>query len=294
MWIAPNKIIDIFWQTFTVTSAVQIGVAPLSIFYFHQFPGLFFLSNLVIIPFLGIILGFGILVIALAYFDSLPIVIATTFDAIILALNDFIAWVAQFESFLIKDISLNFYLLVAFYLVLISFIYVWKSKSGRAIQHSLISLIILSMVLIFTKQKTTTSELVIFNKNRHTLIGIKKDRSVKFHHNLDNESITQDKTINNYKVGNFISGSKYDIINSVYNLDNKHLLVIDSLGVYNVETFRPDYILLTNSPKVNLNRLIDSLRPKQIIADASNYKSYVERWKKTCLNKKIPFHSTYE
>lgn len=294
LWNAPNKILDIFWQTFTVTSAAQIGVAPLSIFYFHQFPGLFFLSNLVIIPFLGIILGFGILVITLAYFDLLPKAMAATFDTIILALNDFIAWVAQFENFLIKDISLNFYLLVAFYLVLISLIYVSKTKSGRAIQYSLISLIFLSMVLIFTKQKNTTSELVIFNKNRHTLIGIKKNRSVKFHHNLDSESITQDKTINNYKVGNFISESRHDTINSVYDLDNKNLLVIDSLGIYNVETFRANYILLTNSPKVNLNRLIDSIKPLEIIADASNYKSYVERWKLTCLNKKIPFHSTYE
>lgn len=150
------------------------------------------------------------------------------------------------------------------------------------------------MALIFTKQKNTNSELVIFNKNRYTLIGIKKNRSVTFHHNLDSISITKDKRISNYRVGNFISDFKHDTTNSVYDIDNKHLLVIDSLGVYNVEIFRPDYILFTNSPKVNLNRLIDSIQPKQIIADASNYKSYVERWKQTCLDKKIPFHSTYE
>ena len=54
------------WQIFTVTLAAQLGVLPLSLFYFHQFPGLFFLSNLVIIPFLGVILGFGILIILLA------------------------------------------------------------------------------------------------------------------------------------------------------------------------------------------------------------------------------------
>jgi competence protein ComEC len=53
-------------------------------------------------------------------------------------------------------------------------------------------------------------------------------------------------------------------------------------------------VLLTNSPRINLNRLIDSLKPKYIIADASNYKSYAQRWKTTCMNKKIPFHSTYE
>ena len=70
------------------------------------------------------------------------------------------------------------------------------------------------------------------------------------------------------------------------------LLVIDSLGTYNVKSFKPDYVLLTQSPKLNINRLIDSLKPKLIIADGSNYKSYIERWEATCTKRKLPFHQT--
>jgi len=70
--------------------------------------------------------------------------------------------------------------------------------------------------------------------------------------------------------------------------------VIDSLGIYNINGLKPDVIILASSPKINLDRLINSLKPRQIVADGSNYKSYLERWKKTSLNKKIPFHSTYE
>jgi len=54
-----------------------------SLFYFHQFPGLFFISNLIIIPFLGVILGFGILVILLAVLNSLPQNIADAFGWVI-------------------------------------------------------------------------------------------------------------------------------------------------------------------------------------------------------------------
>jgi competence protein ComEC len=71
-------------------------------------------------------------------------------------------------------------------------------------------------------------------------------------------------------------------------------LIIDSLGIYDVKTFTPDIILLRDSPKINLNRLIDSIQPTQVIADASNFKSYVARWKATCTDKKIPFHYTNE
>ena len=86
----------------------------------------------------------------------------------------------------------------------------------------------------------------------------------------------------------------FDELKSIYKFKDKTILVIDSLGVYKNISFNPDYILLRESPKINLNRLIDKQEPKLIIADASNYKSYVKRWKLTCDNKKIPFHYTNE
>ena len=81
---------------------------------------------------------------------------------------------------------------------------------------------------------------------------------------------------------------------SFYQINNKKLLVIDSLGVYNIKSFRPNYVLLRNSPKINLNRLIDSLHPELIIADGSNYKSYVARWEALSRKQKLPFHNTSE
>ena len=84
------------------------------------------------------------------------------------------------------------------------------------------------------------------------------------------------------------------VYNRFINTRTKLLLAIDSLAVYKGITFEPNYILLRNSPRLNLNRVIDSLKPQQIIADASNYKSYLKRWKATCEHKKIPFHQTNE
>jgi len=60
------------------------------------------------------------------------------------------------------------------------------------------------------------------------------------------------------------------------------------------DLIKPDILLLTNSPKVNLERLIDQLHPSQIIADGTNYKSNIKKWKTTCLKTKIPFHATAE
>jgi competence protein ComEC len=126
------------------------------------------------------------------------------------------------------------------------------------------------------------------------MIGIKKNDNLKVATNLDSLAKERDNAIRNYKVGQSIKTIEDSELQSVYDLKNEKLLVIDSLGVYNVKSFKPDYILLRNSPKINLNRLVDSLGPRLIIADGSNYKSYVQRWKNTCEKRKIPFHQTSE
>ena len=85
--------------------------------------------------------------------------------------------------------------------------------------------------------------------------------------------------------------------NSIKNIiafKKKKLLVIDSLGITKVKGYSPDYILLTQSPNINLERLIRQYPTVSIIADGNNYKSDIDRWKNTCLKRKIPFHSTYE
>ena len=126
------------------------------------------------------------------------------------------------------------------------------------------------------------------------MIGFKHKRELTVHHNLDSSEQVTDHIIRNYKVGERINEVIVDRLEYVYRFNGKTILAIDSSGVYKGLSFKPDYILLHNSPRINLNRLIDSINPKAIIADASNFKIYVKRWKSTCRDKKIPFHYTNE
>ena len=136
--------------------------------------------------------------------------------------------------------------------------------------------------------------MVIFQKTRYTIIGEKHNNALKVSHNLDSTSILKENSIKNYKIGNRINHISEDSISSVYQIKSKAILVVDSFGIYQVKHFKPNYILLRNSPKINLDRLIDSLQPELIIADGSNYKSYLAQWKATCAKRKRPFYQTNE
>src|SRR5690606_20775265 len=60
------------WTILSVTLSAQIGVLPLTLYYFHQFPGLFLLTNIVILPFLTILMCGGIIIVILSSLDLLP------------------------------------------------------------------------------------------------------------------------------------------------------------------------------------------------------------------------------
>ncbi|HSQ47792.1 MAG TPA: ComEC/Rec2 family competence protein, partial [Lutibacter sp.] len=118
LWKPKFWFLDKTWQLLTVSLAAQIGVLPLSLYYFHQFPGLFFVSNLVIIPILGIILTAGILIIILSVLQIAPQFLVDAFIFVIRQMNYFVAWVANQEYFIIQQISMSFLLMVTFYALL--------------------------------------------------------------------------------------------------------------------------------------------------------------------------------
>ncbi len=292
LWKPKNKIIDIYWHTFTVTVSAQIGIIPLSLFYFHQFPSLFFISNLVIIPFLGIILGFGILVIILAVLNMLPQSAANIFGSIISLMNDFVSWISTQESFLFKDIPFSLLYVLVSYFLIISFVRLLIKKDYSTLRAFLVFILVAQASMIYTKYNTPQNEFIIFHKSRYSLLGNVQNNKILVSHDFDSLTKLKNNTINDYSVGSLIETIKEDSIYPIYQLNNKTLLIVDSLGIYNIKSLKPDYVLLRQSPKMNLNRLIDSINPQQIIADGSNYKSYVARWEAICKKRKLPFHQT--
>ena len=291
-WNPRNWVIKKIWQLLCVSIAAQLGILPISLFYFHQFPGLFFISNLVIIPFMGTILGFGIIIIILALLNILPEFIALSYNTLIFSMNAVVKWIGRQESFIFTEIPFDFVQLLLGYLCIISLILMCtKTIYNRVVifLFGIISFQLWCFYAIYNTQKTV--ELTVLHKHRNTTLLYKAGNTLSI---LSSNKITATRAISNYKIAERITEIQYSPLEEVYMLGRKNLYVLDSLGIYPPYTLQADYILLTHSPKINLERLIDSIAPKQIIADGSNYKSYISRWEKTSAKRKLPFHYTGE
>ena len=293
-WLPKSKFFKYIWGALTVSFAAQIGTLPLSIYYFHQFPGLFFITNLVIIPLLSFIMVLGVLVIVLASFNYVPFLLAKPLEWSIYILNKIITTIASFEEFVIHDIPLNFYLLLSSYLLIFtSIIWLEKPKFNKLILV-LISIITFQLSFIKTKWEIQNQkEWIVFNIKRKTMIAERNGENVTTFANQALVKAKKNKTLNSYLVGNFSTlKNKQTLKNTAYFNGNK-ILILDSLGLY-PKDIKPDIIILTQSPKINMDRMLAILKPKIVVADGSNYKTIQNNWKESCLKQKIHFHATAE
>ncbi|MDP2060312.1 MAG: ComEC/Rec2 family competence protein [Flavobacteriaceae bacterium] len=282
------------WDLMTVSTAAQLGVMPLSLYYFHQFPGLFFLSNLFIIPFLGLILGAGFFVLIVSYFGKLPVWIKDLYEILIKSMNSFVAWVAKQEYFLIAGIHFDAWLLMVYAVLILSLLYVVLKRNFRDVFVFGISIFLLQLIYFYKSQKQNLqSEFVVFHQSRKSLLGEVYGNSARFYSD-ELPAQNPNRVLTDYRVGMNLKKIDMDSLRNVYQFRNQSILLIDQSGIYQIPNFHPDVVVLTQSPKLNLNRLIQTLHPKIIIADGSNYKYLVSLWEKTCASERVRFHSTYE
>jgi competence protein ComEC len=269
----------------------QIGVLPLTLYYFGQFPLLFLVANLIAIPLSSIILVLGLALIPFNFFlPKVAVYLSIFVNMLIDWMNTFTAWIVQFDAFIIKNITFHEVLVVLLYVIIGCVIYFVYHPKIKNLSLILVAVLLLQMGYFFLNSKENSNdEFVVFNVMNHNLFVETKNNSAVFY--TDDLEVSK-QTIVAYTRGKFVKSYRIEPVKNVYAFKKK-ILCIDSLGVYNAKQ-KPEVVVLIQSPKINLKRLIATIKPQQIIADGSNFKSYIKLWMTTCEQEKIPFHDTTE
>lgn len=292
LWNPPYWIIKKGWELVSVSIAAQLGVLPISLYYFHQFPGLFLISSLLILPFLTFILGFGILVIVLSLTNSLPPILVTFYDTVIRWMNSIIGLVARQESFLFRNISFDAVQLILSYGIIITMVTAIIRASYKRVAVFLICILCFQCYVLGIGHIARSKEsLVIGHIARNSGLIYRTGQKLTV---FTNNPKATTRMANDYATAQNTKELEYRPIKNSYLIKGKRMVILDSAHTTLPINYDVHTLVLTQSPKINLERLLDSIAPKIVIADGSNHKSYIDRWKATCFKKKLPFHYTGE
>lgn len=307
LWYPKWWALKFLWSIATVTIAAQLGVAPLSLFYFHQFPGLFLPANLFLLPLLPLLLftfiSYIILLQTPIELHWLEFVLNGLIDIIV----GVVEWLGQFKQFLVTNVFLDLIDVLCVYAILWSigaFLFNWarrgrRFKGIRIRANYGLHLALLASCFWLIR---STYQRVDIHQNESGVLHLAMGSVMTVYNDHEAHIYADFSAIDSSRV----AGIK-DRLSQVtwhrdkeirfHELDNSYLqpqVLRVTAAVYPDSLSYHPVVWLSHSPKIHLGKLIDQLQPSSIIVDGSNYRSMAQKWEQTCRDKGVPLWNTYE
>lgn len=310
LWIIEHKWLDKIWQLVAVSIAAQIMTLPLTLFYFNQFPTWFWLSSLILVPLSGFELGAGLLLFLVdAFWETGAIWVGKALWAMLWLGNATVYFIQKLPFALINGIWIGTLIAVLLYLVIVNAMMAIGSQKFKWILSALGLLLVVSISMAFTSWHWHSKrQIVVYNIYKHTAIDFIDGKKVwcLLSPNMEKKALKfaveghrlvmgadEIKTVEISDTASVYSDRSFYKNGLVQFLDKKMAIVDRPLEPI-AEKIKVDYLLLRNSPKVELTDLMEIFDCQLIVFDASNKKWRLEKWKEACGELGLEFYDINE
>ncbi len=183
----PNNWLGLkIWSLLCVSFAAQIATFPLSLYYFHQFPTYFLITNILVIPYAFVLLfgGFSLFAVHFSISNYLPEISKTfgwCYQQLAWLLNESIQYLFALPNSTITNIEINLFEAVLIY-GLILFIALFLRFFHRVFLWSGLTIVIMLLSFVtYSKYSTLSSSgIQIFQSNK-TAFSVFEGESVIFY-----------------------------------------------------------------------------------------------------------------
>ena len=281
----------VLWDTARVSCAAQLAVWPLVLYYFHQFPGAFLLSNLILLPLIGFLLGFGVLILVLGLLFHPPIVLINILNALLTAMNDWIHWVGSLDVLFLSDIPFSKAQMTSAYLLLVTLVLWMHFKSKKYRNAAITGSITLLISSLWTNYRHLYSEqLIVFHDRYNTVIAHRSGHQLRVYPSKPIHPWSINNYIKPFMVEHAINNFSLEQPVFAFHFAKKNIARIDRSGDFLPNLLCPDIVILSEGPKVHPQRLLEHWQPKMIIAAAQNPEDDLQLWEKHCKDAGIDFY----
>jgi competence protein ComEC len=290
MYYIEHKVLKWFWSSCLISIAATIFTLPITLYFFHQFPIWFVLSNLIIIPISLLVMFLALCVVlfhpSIQIQNILSKATNVTVDFMIQASNlsnsKYYGYIDNISFDLIDALFLS----VSIALLLVIF----KTKSYKRVVLTFIiciAWVITSIVKQCNQMKE--QEIVVFHIKKKSFFVTRIGQDLYYDLNriteFEFEKHIKPYTIHypNLKIHHTSCNMMQLNKQRFLNLQKPHEKVtVDSLN----------YILVSHNSFVNLNNL--KMSKPLIIGDCSNTNKTLQRLKKECAKYHLPFYNIKE
>ena len=304
LFYSKHKPLQYLWQMCSVTIAAQVLTLPICIYYFHQIPTFFLLTNLICVPLSTVIL-----------FAEILLIFLSSISVIGSLLGKFIYVLTWFMNFIIdKCNNLPLSLIDRIYATptttAVLYLFVFAAVAGLLQFNKkliMISLLFFSFFIgLWSYGKINLiqqKKIIIYNVSRHTAIDFVAADKYFF---LGDEEFKTDGALQNFNLKpariSLQVNQNRDTLKSIqhskilWQFYSKKIMIIDTtLSFASIQNkIKVDVLLITKNANVDISDITSFVMPRCIVFDASNSLWKIAQWKKQCSFLHLSYFTTAE
>jgi competence protein ComEC len=296
-----NKWLDKVWELMAVSLAAQIFTFPVCIYYFHQFPHLFLITNMIAVPLSSLILFAEIALVAISWIPWISLYAGKITAWLVWCMNETIIYINHI-SFSVWDKLPATVLSTCILYAAVIFTGIWFMKKIKMMFiYALSTLLFFTMVLVYGKWDSYQQQkIIVYNVPQHQAIDFIQGNHYRF---VGDSILLADAMLQNFhlKPGRIALqlNNKLETNENVfchypfYQFNNKKILLLDrsfdfdSLsGKINI-----DLVIISKNPRIKLSELVKIFNCKKIVFDSSNSLWKIDKWQKECEELLLPCYS---
>lgn len=287
-----NKFANMIWELASVSFAAQVLTFPVCIYYFHQFPLLFLLANIIVVPLSSVILYVEIFLLALSWIPFVASWLGKVTSWLVWLMNEVITRINKLPFAVWDMIPAGIFSTIVLYAIVIGISSWLLNKSKLSFQFTLIaSLIFVLQYALGIWQQQSQQKLIVYNVPQHKAIDMISGNDYQF---TGDSILLEDGALQNFhlkpaRVALQLTNKK-DSLKDVYRqgmfcvFHNKRIMFIDRAVHFESaqQRINVDMIVVSKNPKLYIPQLVKVFDCKQFIFDGSNSLWKIAKWQKDC------------
>ena len=173
MFTFSSTLADKIWALCSVSIAAQLATLPITLYYFHQFPALFLITNLVVIPISILVMYGGILLLLFSKITFIANILVWIAAILIKTMNASALFFDSVPFCVIDNIHLSLLNVILLYMLLLLVFISIEQKSFKILMSSFaLAIVIVCVSICFNLQTKNNNELVIYQNDKTDMLTV--------------------------------------------------------------------------------------------------------------------------
>lgn len=188
--VIKNKWLNKLWEGTALGLAAQIGTIPISLYYFHQFPNYFILTNLGLILVSGIALGSVLLFFLVSKVPVLSDILAQGMELIFASMKWFVQAIDHLPFSVARGFSLELWEVLIAYSSIVFLVYAYRNQRIKTWFASILVVFLCSLHFLNVRHSSEfKNEIIVFNSSSPLVVFKQGGKNYFFHSSDDKDEL---------------------------------------------------------------------------------------------------------